>query len=253
MAPVRSDPENAPALRLVRRALRRTGFDVVRYGPDHFAHLRRAKLLRDQRVDVLLDVGADVGQYVRELRETGFTGRAISFEPHSSAYAQLERACAVDPAWECRRVALGAEPGSAELHVAGNWGSSSLLTMEQRHLRAAPESAYTTAEAVPVASLDSLRSELLRPHERAWLKADVQGFELEVLRGAADTLDQVFAMELELSLFPLYDGGASIQEVLAYVDDAGFNLLSVENGFRDGKTGQLLQVDGLFGRREVTR
>ena len=79
-------------------------------------------------------------------------------------------------------------------------------------------------------------------------KLDVQGTELAVLDGAAQTLSQVQALEIELSLFSLYDGDALIGDVLRRLDDEGFNLLSFHGGFRE-PSGQLLQVDALFVRR----
>jgi FkbM family methyltransferase len=246
---VRRDPENLPALALIRRAVRATGFDVIRYGPTHFAHLRRRELLERQGISVVLDVGADVGKYVDEVRASGFAGRVVSFEPHADAFRRLEQAAADDATWECLPLALGSEPGEAELNIAGNWGSSSLLAMKERHVLAAPESRYEGTEPIRVVTLDSLRDSLLSPQDRVFLKADVQGFELEVLKGAAGTLDQVFGLELELSLLPLYEGAPSISDLLAHLDEAGFNLQSVESGYRDVSTGQLLQLDGLFERR----
>jgi FkbM family methyltransferase len=229
-------------------ALHAVGIDLVRYRGTVFPHLRRGELLAERRIGVALDVGASSGGFAHDLRAGGFAGRIVSFEPLSDAYASLAAAAAADSAWEIRNLALGAVDGEAELNVAANSMSSSLLPMLDRHVAAAPQSAYVGTERVRVARLDSIREEILRPEERVFLKLDVQGFELAVLDGAAETLQQVEVLQTELSFFPLYAGDAPFAEVLNRLDDEGFNLLWFDGALRDG-SGQLLQMDGVFARR----
>jgi FkbM family methyltransferase len=232
----------------IRGALRRRGFDVVRYDAGRSPELRRARLIEDRGIDLVLDVGANTGPYARALRQAGYTGRIVSLEPQSAAYRALEAACRTDANWECRRIAIGAADEEAELHVAGNSSSSSLLEMESQHLSAAPESRYVTTERVAVRRLDSLRHELVRPDARVYLKLDVQGLELDALRGAEETLAQTSVVESELSLVPLYHGAPGLMEVVNHLADRGFHLLALEPVFVDPHNGRLLQVDGLFAR-----
>jgi FkbM family methyltransferase len=237
-------------LTAARRLLHGAGLEVVRYTPRNFAHLSRPPLLRERGVDAVLDVGANEGQYARELRRSGFAGRIVSFEPVADAFARLERAAGDDPLWDCRRVALGDEDGSAEIHVTTNAGkSSSLLELGARHVSAAPAVQVARRETVPTARLDTLAPELLRAGERAFLKLDVQGLELAVLRGAARTLEQVEGVEAELSFVPLYDGQPPLHELVGYLHDAGFDLVALEPSFRDRASNDLLQANGLFRRR----
>ena len=238
----------ARAARTARRLLRRAGIEAIRYSPRNFAHLRRADLLRGGRLTLVLDVGASTGRWSEQVRRAGFAGRIVSFEPLSRSFAELEARARADSAWECLRVALGDEEAEAELHVAANAASSSLLPMDERHLRAAPQSRYVGAETVRVRRLDALREELVREDDRALLKLDVQGTELAVLRGAAQTLREVEAVEAELSVVELYEGQALLPAVLSHLDEAGFRLVALEPTFRDPRTGDLLQLNGLFLR-----
>jgi FkbM family methyltransferase len=232
----------------VRGQLRSRGLDVVRYDPTRMPAGRRAALIAERRGDVALDVGANDGAFGRGLRDAGFAGRIVSFEPQRSAFDALASAARSDPMWECHRLALGSADGEQELHVAGNSSSSSLLEMTQQHVASAPESRYVSSECVPVARLDTIRDEVVRAGERVYLKLDVQGLELEVLAGAERLLDQVVLVESELSFARLYEGGAPFAQVVAHLEERGFHLLSVDPVFVDPGSGRLLQVDGVFGR-----
>ncbi len=209
---------------------------------------RRARLLAHLDVGLLLDVGANAGQYARRTRAAGYAGRIVSFEPLSEAYAALAAAAAADPRWEARRLALGDADGEAVLNVAGNSCSSSLLPMRERHLASAPDSAYVGTEPVRTARLDGLWEEVVRPGERVWLKLDVQGFERQALRGAGARLAQVAAVQAELSLVALYDGAPLWRDVVDLLEEAGLELAGLEPGFEDPRSGRLLQADGIFVR-----
>src|SRR4051812_33807090 len=98
-----------PVIGRLRMALRRRGFDVHRWRPPEG---RRAALMRSQGIQLVLDVGANRGQYGESLRTSGYKGRIISFEPLDAAYAALEARTAADPLWECRRIGLANVDGS---------------------------------------------------------------------------------------------------------------------------------------------
>jgi methyltransferase FkbM-like protein len=133
--------------------------------------------------------------------------------------------------------------------VAGNSWSSSLLDMGERHLESAPESAYVSTELVPTARLDTIWDEVVGDGERPFLKLDVQGFEMHVLRGAAGYLDRVAGVQAELALVHLYEGDSLWREVVDHLDAQGFELAGLEPGFEDPDSGRMLQADGIFLRK----
>ena len=223
------------------------GIDVVRYDSRAFPDLRRRDELQRLDIGLVLDVGANTGYYAQQLRLAGFGGRIVSFEPLTDAFEGLERAARRDPLWETIRLALGAHDGECVIHIAGNSLSSSLLPMGARHLVGAPESREVAVDTVPLARLDSVRSEIVRG-ERTYLKLDVQGYELEVLHGAGETLPAVEAIECELSLVELYDGQPLLPEMVQFLEDAGYSLLLLEPEFRDVRSQAILQVSGIFVR-----
>lgn len=242
-------------MNLLHRAgemLHRAGFDVSLYRPERDSTRNFMNQLKSHRVDVILDVGANSGQYAAGLRAAGFAGRIVSFEPLSGPFSQLQRSASTDPLWECRRYALGDVDGKISINVAGNAGeSSSVLPMLKSHQDAFPPANYVGTEEVSIRQLDSLAAELLRPAEVAFLKIDVQGFEKQVLAGAAATVqDRCVGLQLELSFLPLYDGGMLIREALDIAYSLGFTLTGLQPCFTDMRTGRMLQADGTFFRAD---
>lgn len=214
----------------------------------------QVRLLQRYGVDVVLDVGANVGQYAKNLIRRRFGGRIISFEPQPDAYRSLLQNRWGLNSWSSFPFALGSQDTTASMNIAGNSQSSSLHAMLDAHVRSAPDSAYVGQVDVPVKRLDSIAPQCFGPNDRVFLKMDVQGHEHEVIEGAAGCLDRIVGMELELSLVPLYEGQLLWQQAIEAVEAMGFELARMTPGFSDPKSGVMLQADGIFMRRtEVER
>lgn len=234
-----------PAVIRLRRLVNRAGFDITRQPfPFHFV-----RVLQGRGITSVVDVGANTGQYGVELRAALFTGDLLSVEPLQAAYDELVRTAAGDPRWRTLRSALSDAPGTLELHVAGNSVSSSPLAMLDLHAQAAPQARYVGTEQVPATTVDALVAGHGIDPAVTLLKVDVQGYESVVLDGAAGTLASFAAVQLELSLAPLYEGQVLLAEQLARMDAAGFDLWLTDPAFLDPATGRMLQCDGLFVRR----
>jgi FkbM family methyltransferase len=210
---------------------------------------RRRTLLR--MTDVLIDIGANEGQYGAWARKLGFKGRIISFEPQQATCEALSRAARGDDLWEYHRVAIGESDGELELHVFTDSTMTSAFSPTPNLLRSFPESVETGTEIVPMRSMLSLWPSLNCAGQRVFFKADVEGYELAVLRGAGAVLRDVAFMELELSLGDTFLGAPLIQDVLAFLSDQGFSVLALEQNHADEyDTGQMYMVDGIFRRDE---
>lgn len=230
------------ALKSVRWWLRRRGWDVVHYGGG-LARVQQ-EALASQGIDVVVDVGANEGQYAQEMRLRGYRGDILSIEPGSAAHDLLQRQAASDPGWSTVRAAVGATSGTARLGVSENLQSSSLLPVSTHHLGAAPNAAFVEHETVDVLTLDSLDLS----GRRVWLKLDCQGSEHAALDGASSLMADVRVIQCEMSLVPMYDGESSIAELLPRLVRAGFEPWWIEPGFLDPSTGAALQVEVLLVR-----
>ena len=211
---------------------------------------RRAEisLIQQYGISLILDVGANTGQYALHMRELGFTGQIISFEPLRDEYKALAARADSDDHWDSRNYALGEIDGRKEINVSEKSDSSSLLTVLPRHIDSAPQAQTVDTQTIELHKLDSIFDEFVSPQDIPYLKLDTQGYEMNVLSGATDTLDRIDTLQLEMSLTPLYEGETGLPAMTSWLYEKGYVLVSLEPGHADSRTGQLMQVDGIFHR-----
>lgn len=236
--------------RLIRRALNAVGYDVHRFSASESSWAQLARLLAAQRVDFVVDVGANAGQYAQQLRFLDYRGDILSFEPMLQAHTALQRACQSDPRWQAApRLCIGDREGTVTLQVSANNESNSVLDVLPTSVNAAPQSQCVRREEVLMTTLDAhFRKHPPRSGAVSFLKLDVQGFEHQVLAGARQMLSWCHGIQCELSLVPLYKDQLVLTEMLILLRDLGFELHAMLPGFTDERTGRSLQMDGVFFR-----
>ena len=189
---------------LIKELFHSVGLKISKYPTGDLK--RRLQIINHFKIDLIFDVGANIGQYSILMRKLGFKGKIISFEPRLEAYEKMVKKSTKDKGWIAVHSALGNEDGKTEINVAGNLFSSSILDMKCTHLKSAPESAYTGNEEINISKLDSIFTNYVKEKDQVWLKIDTQGFEEQVLDGADLILSKVKVLQIELSLIPLYKG-----------------------------------------------
>jgi FkbM family methyltransferase len=200
------------------------------------------------RIDCVLDVGGHHGEYGHFLRQLGYNGKIISFEPAPPSYAQLARRCAADPCWSAHPLALGATEGTARLHVTRDTLFSSLLQPNPYCFQEFGDlGVVEQVTSVPVRRLDSLVQEGLIPEEsrRVFLKLDTQGYDLKVLEGGGKFLDHVQALQTELSIRQIYQEMPSYLEAIPHLNRYGFELTAVVPITRDRYL-RIIEFDGVL-------
>lgn len=229
---------------IINRYLRRLGISIEKYPKGDL--LRRMNLLRSNKIDMIFDVGANEGQYVKIIRKLGYKGDIISFEPLSVSYKRLEINAMYDEKWLTKNYALGDKNEVNTINIAGNSGeSSSFRGMTREHIKARNKSAYLGKEEVIIKTIDTVITDLYNGNN-LFVKIDTQGFEKQVLIGAKNSIKRIKGFQIELSLLPLYEGASLYLEIIDYLNGNGFDLFSIEPGFTNKETGRLLQFDGIF-------
>jgi FkbM family methyltransferase len=227
----------------VKSLARAIGYDVRRTD-SHFPK-RPIDFIRSRNIELVVDIGANAGQYARRLRADGYAGWIVSAEPVSSAHAALAARAAGDARWKTMNLAFGEKEGFAEINVS----EASVLSSIRRQLPAAAafnsEARIIRHETVRVARLDEVFPEL--PKGRAFLKIDTQGYEEQVLTGASGCLSQFLGVQMELPIIHLYEGTWQFQEAIAYMYERGFEISNIAPVNYDRVDSvSLLEVDCVF-------
>lgn len=196
--------------------------------------------------DVLIDVGANRGTFTEAFNALNKNVTNYIFEPIPELYQFLKEKFNTPSVYKIYNLAISDSYGEAEFHIAANDGqSSSLYEIGERHKKAAPHALEVKKIKVPVSSLDLILEEEV--FNKAFIKIDVQGAELQAIQGAIDTLKRSTAVHIEVSIQSLYEGdtiGYKIWEILVANE---FTLYGMDPWFRDPKAnGELLQCDFFF-------
>jgi FkbM family methyltransferase len=237
----------------LQRLARRLGYDLTPRRKAKSPNAQLIAVLEHFRIGCVLDVGANAGQYGALLRSWGYRGRIVSFEPQAGAHAALARRAADDPAWQVApQTALGARNGDIELEISAESDMSSILPQSALLRRVSPSSAVIGRETVLLRRLDDVAGAYLRPDDRVFLKVDTQGYEAEVLAGAARLLERLAGIQLEMALVPLYEGERPFRAMLDELAALGFEPWLFLPGYFERKLARQLQVDGVFMRAVAT-
>lgn len=236
-------------LHQIRLLARNIGLEVNRYNPLTSQEARIVSLLQHHKIDLVLDVGANDGGYGKDLRQAGFKGAILSFEPLFEPHERLKSTASRYHNWHVApRMALGDNDGEIEINVSENSKSSSILLMKKLHSDVVPSSKYVSKQIVRIQRLDHFECDLVKNYKLKFLKIDTQGYEKNVLDGAAGLLHEIHGIQIEMSLAPLYQGQSLYMEIVKILSSNGFDLWNIVPGFSDPKSGRLLQMDGIFFR-----
>ena len=238
----------------VRTLLHAVGYDLVR-------HTNSPRLtwlgLRDRDIRLILDVGANTGQFALEAHRMFPRARFICFEPLQEVAQTLQanlRRSGMDA--QVRNVALSDAPGQKPFHLhVGHSPSSSLLPTTEHGAALYPQMADQRVVEVSVDTLDAALDAALganaQPAEgETLLKLDVQGNELRVLRGASGTLRHLDHVLCEVNFDPLFEGQPNFAEICAHLTESGFSYAGALDQVY-GPNGRLVYADELFTRRDL--
>jgi FkbM family methyltransferase len=232
----------------VKRLLARMGFQIQRTSAVETLDLHMLRVFAARAINCVLDVGAHVGDFGRELRRIGYRGHIISFEPVARNFEGLQRTASGDPRWRTFPFALGERSGHADINVFHGSTFHSLLTASEFGRETfGGRLAIERIERIEIKRLDDVLDSCLEgiPMPRLYLKMDTQGYDLAVVEGAGATLGRVLALQTEVALQPIYQGmSTTLCNTIPELRKWGFEVTGLFPVSRDEKDGlQIIELD----------
>jgi FkbM family methyltransferase len=235
----------------LRRQMRqRLKLDIISASNTTTLRHQLAQVLRAYRIDTVLDVGANEGQFASQVRELGFGGTIHSFEPVRQTFGLLQQKASGDVGWHCHHLALGRKPGRLTMNLSEFSSFNSMLPPNDFGAGRFHDQKVVGQEEVEVSTLDAFVAQHVPLGARIFLKMDTQGFDLEVFAGGERSLDRVYVLLSELSLMPIYAGMPRYTEALATYEAKGFSV----SGFFPVNSNDdlsLIEADCLMVRRDA--
>lgn len=229
----------------IRKYIHKFGFDFHRYRPQ----VHRLTLLQSLGISTVIDVGANTGQFAREIRELLPDACIYSFEPIKDCYQALVDAMSGDSKFKAFNFALGASSHESSIHRSAYNPSSSILDMDIQGKLLFPYTTEHTMESIVVRRFDEIAElPLDRLDREILLKIDTEGYESQVLEGAASLLAKAKVVIIENSYISRYQGQALFDDIYMTMKNAGLSYRGAWQQKINPKTGEVIFEDSVFFR-----
>lgn len=207
------------------------------------------KWFPEEKIQLVLDVGANEGQFIRTSLALMPRVPIYAFEPNPSAIQTLQNCDWGAEIVTLFPIALGSQQETLTLNVSKFSPASSLLQNSNQLTSEFPETVPETTVNVDVKRLDAVIQTLGTPAANFLLKIDVQGFELEVLKGAVGVFDQILVIVCEVNLALLYEQQCTLESILAFLQNYHYQLIDIGQPVRSRTSEEALYVDLAFIRK----
>jgi FkbM family methyltransferase len=211
--------------------------------------LAAARQLILKNCDFIVDIGANDGQWIDQVRYHGYAGSALCIEPIKENYNKLKSKNFMNTA--TLNAAIGNVNGHTYINRASNNSlSSSILELGTYHKNAAPNIKFINKEKVKIYKLSKILDKAM--HKKIFIKIDTQGYEFNILKSIhKDDFNNIYAFEIETNLVSTYKNTVLFEDVIKFLRTKGYQPLRIENGFGMPNFGQQLQVDIIFVKTKM--
>ena len=230
--------------KIIKSGFNLLGLDIKKFIPENDS----LGWLKDLNINTVIDIGANTGQFAKEIRQKLTEAKIYSFEPMKQCYSQLNENFKEDKNFKSFNFALGDVDKEIAMNVSPYTPSSSLLKMTNLHETIFPHTkGIANRETIAIKRLDDF-FETLKCSENILFKLDVQGYEDKVILGATNSLSKGKAILIETSFFPLYEGQLLFGQIYELLKKLGFSYAGCNNRKKNPLNGRTLFEDSIFIR-----
>lgn len=212
--------------------------------------LHTIELIKRHNIDLVLDVGANMGQFGLDLRNAGYDGQIISFEPITKCYEHLKSI--TNGKWQVENYALGDANATDTINISSKTVFSSILeTNDFGHSNFSDSIQVVDKQTIKIKKLDDVINDLIDGlgKKKIFLKLDTQGYDDRVMLGASNTLNHVYLLQTEMSCKAIYKETTPFHETLKQITNSGFNITGIFPLSRDKNSMELLEFDCILIKR----
>ena len=207
--------------------------------------ITKNRWLSNLKIKTVLDIGANTGQFAENFLTILPDIELYCFEPIKTCYAELKQNLEHNNKVNFFNFALGNENGEKTIFHNEYSPSSSILEMNNLHKEAFAFTEKAEPEVITIKKLDEITGDLNIKHPLL-IKIDVQGFEMEVLKGGLETIKLADIIIIETTFEELYSGQPLFNEIYAFFQDLGFVFKGNFEQLTNPNDGRILQADSIF-------
>ena len=232
-------------MKLHRKIAKIFGYELIKCKKHPTLSSHIINLVNHCKIDLVLDIGANHGQFGNMLRNEGYKGEIHSFEPVSHSYDSLQKACLNDEKWFVHKLAMGAADGKDTINVTKASDMSSFLDPNEFGGREFEKMSVAHKEMVEIGTIDGFLPKQITDFNkrRIFLKMDTQGYDLKVLEGSLNVMDYIVCILSEISLIPIYSGMPHYLDALGKYEDYGFSVTGLYPVSREKKSLSVIEMD----------
>jgi len=232
-------------MKLHRKIAKIFGYELIRRNKHPTLSPHIINLINHYNIDLVLDVGANHGQFGSLLRREGYKGEIHSFEPVSHSFYKLKKTSLDDEKWFVHKLAMGAAAGEETINVTEASDMSSFLNPNDYEGGTFNKINVVHREKVEIETIDGFLSREITDFNkrRIFLKMDTQGYDLKVLEGALNVMDHIVCILSEISLIPIYSGMPHYLDALGKYEEYGFAVTGLYPVSREKKSLSVIEMD----------
>ena len=232
-------------MKLHRKIAKIFGYDLIKRKKHPTLDTHIINFIKHYKIDLVLDVGANYGQFGSLLRREGYKGDIHSFEPVSHSFDNLKKASLNDKNWFVYKLAMGAACGKETINVSKASDMSSFLNSNDFGEEMFKKIDVVQKEEVEIGTIDSFLTQQVNDFDqkKILLKMDTQGYDLKVLEGSQSSLDYISGILSEISLIPIYSGMPHYLDALRKYEDHGFVVTGLYPVTREENSLSVIEMD----------